>query len=127
MKYVAIGLAGALGALSRYSLGIWIAALMPVEFPIGTLVANLTGAFLLGVVATYGIERGRMPAAWHLPVTVGFLGSYTTFSTWTVETVLLMEAGEWAWAGLNVVGSLSLGLLAVWLGHRLANRVGRRA
>lgn len=120
MKYFAVALAGVVGALSRYVLGLGIAALWPTDFPLGTLLINLTGSLLLGFVTGYGVERGRLPEAWRLPITVGLIGSYTTFSTWTVETVLLLNAGRWDLALLNVSASLVLGLAAVWAGYRLS-------
>lgn len=122
MKYIVVGLAGAFGALSRHWLGIWITASLPVDFPVGTLLINLTGSLLLGFVAAYGVERGRLPEPWRAPVTVGLIGSYTTFSTWSVETVLLLEAGRWPAALLNVSVSLALGLGAVWAGRAIAIR-----
>ncbi|MFZ5826387.1 MAG: fluoride efflux transporter CrcB [Bacillota bacterium] len=124
MRYLSVALAGAVGALSRHLLGLWIIALLPSPFPLHTLLINLTGSLLLGFVAGFGIERGHLPEPWRLPVTVGLIGSYTTFSTWSVETVLLLETGRWGLALLNVAASLALGLAAVWLGHTLAHRIG---
>lgn len=129
MKYVAVGLAGAVGALSRHLLGLWLSALLPTQFPLGTLLINLTGSLLLGFVTGFGVERGQLPEPWRQPVTVGLIGSYTTFSTWSVDTVLLLDAGHWALALLNVAASLVLGLGAVWMGYELAGRTpasGRR-
>ncbi|MFZ5816875.1 MAG: fluoride efflux transporter CrcB [Bacillota bacterium] len=127
MKYLTIGLAGAAGALSRHLLGMAMAAWLPSDFPLGTLLVNLTGSLLLGFAGGYGIERGHLPEAWRLPVTAGFLGSYTTFSTWSVETVLLLEAGRRGLAFLNVTASLVLGLAAVWAGYTLALRTDPRS
>lgn len=126
MKYGTVALAGAVGALTRHLLGLWITALLPTEFPLATLLINLTGSMLLGFVAGFGIERGHLPEPWRLPVTVGLIGSYTTFSTWSVETVLLLDAGRWGLALLNVAASLALGLTAVWVGHTLAHRIEAR-
>ncbi|WP_043713161.1 fluoride efflux transporter CrcB [Symbiobacterium thermophilum] len=113
---------GALGAWARHGLGSWLTALLPSTFPLPTLMINVLGALLLGFVAGYGIERGRLPEAWRLPVTVGFIGSFTTFSTWSVDTVLLLDAGRWPLALANVGISLAVGLAAVWVGRRLAFR-----
>lgn len=121
-KYIAVGLAGAVGALSRHLLGLWLSALVPADFPLATLLINLTGSMLLGFVAGFGVERGHLPEPWRLPITVGLIGSYTTFSTWSVDTVLLLEAGRWLAATLNVGASLVLGLAAVWAGYELAHR-----
>lgn len=126
MKYISVALAGAVGSLTRHLLGLWIIALIPSAFPLHTLLINLTGSLLLGFVAGFGIERGHLPEPWRLPVTVGLIGSYTTFSTWSVETVLLLEGGRWGLALLNVAASLVLGLTAVWLGYALAHRLETR-
>lgn len=117
-----VAAAGAMGALARLGLGNWLAGLVPWVFPLPTLVINLLGSMLLGFVAGYGLERGRMPEHWRLPVTAGFIGSFTTFSTWSVETVVLLESGHWDLAAANAGLSLAMGLSAVWAGHRLAHR-----
>lgn len=111
-----IGLAGAAGALARYGLGLFVRGLAGPGFPVGTLLINLTGSFLIGLVAGLGADRGLIPAAWRTPIATGFIGAYTTFSTWTVDSVQLLEAGHWGAVLLNVVGSAALGLIAVWLG-----------
>lgn len=116
MKYIWIGLAGAAGALSRYGLGLWMGRWLPAAFPWGTLVINLTGSFLLGLVAGLGNDRGLIPTPWRAPIAIGFIGAYTTFSTWTVDTVRLFETGQVVPATANVVASLALGLPAAWLG-----------
>ncbi|MBP2017318.1 CrcB protein [Symbiobacterium terraclitae] len=127
LSVVGVAAAGAQGALARYVLGNWLATRLPSAFPLPTLIINLLGSMLLGFVVGYGIERGRLPEQWRLPVTAGFVGSFTTFSTWSVETVVLLEAGRWGFAAVNVGLSLALGLSAVWAGHRLARTAGRRA
>jgi len=113
----AVAAAGALGALARHLLGGWLTALLPGPFPAATLIINLLGTLLLGFVTGYGIERGRLPEAWRVPVSVGFLGSFTTFSTWAVDTVLLFEAGHRTPAVANVALSLALGPVAAWAGR----------
>lgn len=123
MRQAAVALAGALGALARHGLGYWLTARLPADFPLSTLLINLIGSILLGFLTGFGIERGRLPEAWRVPLTVGFIGSFTTFSTWSVDTVLLLDAGHGVLAVLNVALSLCLGLSAVWVGHTLAHRV----
>lgn len=118
---LAIGVAGAAGALLRHMVAAGLASRWASDFPLGTLLVNVSGSFLLGFIVGMGLERGRLPKTWRVPVTVGFIGSYTTFSTWSVDTVLLMEAGRWWLAVLNVTLSLTLGFAATWAGRRLAD------
>jgi fluoride exporter len=122
MKHLWIGLAGAAGALSRYLLGTMVTAFLPLPFPLGTFVINVTGSFFLGLVAALGADRGLIPPQWRTPIGIGFIGAYTTFSTWTVDTVQLLEHGDFLTAGANVVGSLLFGMFAVWAGLRLGHR-----
>jgi CrcB protein len=106
-----IGLGGFLGANARYLLGGWIATHMGSAFPYGTFVINITGSFVLGLIL--GFVEGHMlsPTA-RMALTIGFLGSYTTFSTWTYETVRLIESGSIGAAALNLGASLLVGVLA---------------
>jgi len=117
-----VAAAGALGALARYWLGEWLTALVPADFPLATLIINLSGSALLGFVAGYGVERGRLPEAWRVPLAVGFVGSFTTFSTWAVDTVALLAAGRRSLAVANVGLSLALGFAAVWAGCAAGTR-----
>jgi CrcB protein len=116
---VGVGIAGALGALSRYGLGAFVADRYPGAFPLGTFLINVTGSFLLGFLFVLLTERAGLSPAWRISVTVGFLGAYTTFSTFTLETFRLIEDGALGTAALNVIGSLAVGLIAVWLGVSL--------
>lgn len=114
---VALGIAaaGALGAVSRHLVGTWVMARFSGAGPLpglpwGTLVVNVTGSFLLGFVGGLALTGERVPAAWRPALTTGFLGSFTTFSTFSVETVRLLEQGDWATAMANVGIQLALGL-----------------
>lgn len=114
--------AGACGALVRYGLGL---AVGPVTFPWVTLVINVTGAFALGVVLTVGPARHWSPDL-STPIAVGFLGAYTTFSTFSWETFVLGRVEDRWLAALAYVGaSVVLGLMAAWLGHIAARAVTR--
>jgi CrcB protein len=115
-----VGFGGFCGAIARYLLGGWIAARFGPQFPWGTLVINLSGSFILGVVATLLAERLVAPPQVRLFIAIGFLGAYTTFSTFTYETLALWENGSYLRAAANIFGSLLAGLLAVWLGVRWA-------
>ena len=114
-----IGLASAAGGLLRYGATLAAARLLGPQFPWGTLAVNALGCLLIGLVNQLGIEARVLPDAVRLPVTVGLLGGFTTFSSFGWESLRLLEAGRWAAAAANVVGSVLLGLLLVWLGTRL--------
>ncbi|MGE5675055.1 MAG: fluoride efflux transporter FluC [Mycobacterium leprae] len=111
-----IGLCGAAGACTRYLGLAWLASRLSSPFPWPTLVINLTGSFLLGLVTGLGVERGLIPPAYRAPITAGYIGAYTTFSTWAVESMKLISHGHWLLATGNVLVSVGLGLPAVWLG-----------
>ena len=113
---VGIGVAGAAGGLARYAVDGWISERSVGGFPWGTFVVNVTGALLLGFLFTVLTERFRVSPWLRSTLTIGFLGAYTTFSTFTLETFRLMEDGAYVLATANAVGSLTAGLLAVYAG-----------
>ena len=108
-----VGLFGAVGAIARFLLDGVVSARADSSFPWGTLVVNLTGAFALGFVT------GKLSGDAQLLVGTGLLGGYTTFSTWMFESHRLGEDGELRAGVVNLLGSLILGILAVWLGRTL--------
>lgn len=114
MTWVLVGLGAGVGALARWELGGWVQARNPPTWPWGTLVVNLIGAFATGALAEAGVT-GR----WSTLAGAGFLGGFTTFSTWMVETIrIAQEPGATARpAMVNLAGMLGLGLLMVTLGH----------
>lgn len=116
MKFLWIGLGGALGALSRYSVGVWIYERMGTRFPYGTLVANVTGCFLIGLVLTILDAHMDLDPAWRFLIPTGFIGAYTTFSTFEYETLHAMQSGQIGTAFLYFGSSLLAGFIAVWLG-----------
>jgi fluoride exporter len=119
MKIFLVGLAGAAGALTRYA----IATLVGVRsFPWATLAINISGSFVLAMILTAGIRRG-WPENTVIPLTVGFLGAYTTFSTFEYETFTLGRADRVATAALYVAVSVAGGLLAALAGFALARRL----
>jgi fluoride exporter len=124
---IAVALGGALGSLGRYWIAELFAALGIVAFPWATLFANVTGSFLIGVIATLTGPDGRLLVAPELRQfwMVGVCGGYTTFSSFSLQTLTLAQGGEWARAGLNVVLSVALCLFAVWLGHLAAAALNR--
>ena len=120
MRYLAISLGGILGANARYLLGIWIATRYGTSFPYGTLVINVSGSFVIGFFLVLVTQRFVVHPNWRLFFATGFLGAYTTFSSFSFETVALILGGSW-WLGLaNILGSVVLGLVAVLMGMALA-------
>jgi CrcB protein len=115
-NFLLISLGAVLGANTRYWLGTWVAQKWGSTFPVGTLLINVTGSFLLGLFMTLATERFLIDPRWRLLVAVGFLGAYTTFSTFTYESFNLLFKGQWLPGLLNLLGSSLLGILAVGLG-----------
>ena len=122
-KMLIVGLGGFIGANMRYWLGAWIDTQFGLRFPLGTFLINLTGSLLLGFIATITIERALIDPRWRLAIGVGFIGAYTTFSTFTYESVKLLEAGSYGLAALNVFGSGALGLIGAGLGIILGRAI----
>jgi CrcB protein len=117
LLYVAIG--GAAGAVARYGLSGWVQARAGFGFPWGTLTVNVLGSLLIGVTLRYVVMAGFTTETRAL-LTVGVLGAFTTFSAFTYETVTLLEAGQWWRAASYALGSLALGVAAVYAGLALA-------
>jgi len=119
-RYIMVILGGATGSLARYVLGTAIMTRLGPRFPMGTFVINITGSFLIGLLMTLFAERLAPHPNWRLLLVVGFLGGYTTFSSFEWETLSLVKDGA-RWLGiLNLIGSVLLGYTAVWLGSILA-------
>jgi fluoride exporter len=124
-KYLAVAAGGALGAMLRYYLGGTLLARTGAPFPTATFVINITGSFMVGFFLTLATERLHISPHWRLAVAVGFVGAYTTFSTFEYETARLVEDGEFMRALLNVGMSVVLGFAAVWAGIMAARKVER--
>jgi CrcB protein len=107
MQIVAVALGGAVGALLRYALRELLPSVTEGRVPLATIAANVTGSFLLGFLAITLLQRASVPAELRIGITVGLLGAFTTFSTFSLETVDLIEGGDWPFALLNV--TLSVG------------------
>ncbi|MBK9128624.1 MAG: fluoride efflux transporter CrcB [Phycisphaerales bacterium] len=122
-KYTLVALGGAFGSLLRYLVQGWIQALTRGTFPIGTLVVNVVGCFAIGAINMVLAERVPIRMEYRVGLTIGILGGFTTFSTLGWETFSLANDEQWLKAGLNVLLSVSLGLVAVWMGYRLAERM----
>lgn len=115
-KYLMVGVGGFVGAIARFWLGGVIYAKMGTKFPYGTFVINISGSFLIGFMLTLLTERTHLSPNWRYLVPIGFIGAYTTFSTFEWETLGAVRSGQMLVAGLNVVLSVVLGFIAVWLG-----------
>lgn len=122
--FMAVGLGGALGAMLRYAISLWAVqrfeALMPTAALIGTLIANAVGALLIGVLFVVITEKGLIAESWRPLLVVGFLGALTTFSTFSLETVGLLQQGEWLSAMVYVLSSVIICLFLTWAGIELA-------
>jgi fluoride exporter len=112
VTYALVAIFGALGAVSRYALDGWITDLTRGQFPWGTFFINVVGAFLLGLLVAVTTERLLPHPNWRIALGIGYLGSFTTFSTYTYESVKLAEDGALGLALLNSGGMLAVGLLA---------------
>ncbi len=134
--YVAIG--SAAGGLARFVVGTWLqrrlddwaprtASVPFLTFPVGTLIVNVTGSFLLGAILVVIARQGQQAHAMRLLLAVGLCGGYTTFSTFSADTMGLMENGSGSLAALNVAASVGLGLLAVFAGSFVARAAMGRA
>ena len=123
MNYLVIGVGGFVGAIARYVLAVWIGQRWGRSFPLGTFVINVSGSFLIGLLMTILAERFTENPQWRLLLVVGFLGAYTTFSTFEYETGALLKDGEWLYAGVNVIGSVFVGFIALKLGEIIARSV----
>lgn len=115
-----VGCGGFAGSIARYGVNLLVARFWTPNFPLATLLVNVSGSFVLGFFATYAAGRTLDPA-WRLLVSTGFVGAYTTFSTFEYETERLAETGALGWALVNVLTSVGAGYLAVRLGVILAD------
>jgi CrcB protein len=119
-EVVALALAGAAGTLGRWAMNGWAQRALGDGFAYGTLMVNVLGCLLVGVVLEVGASNDLVPESIRLALTVGFLGAFTTFSTFGYETFRYLERGAWTLAALNLMANLCLGLAATWLGFAAA-------
>ncbi|MGH7781134.1 MAG: fluoride efflux transporter CrcB [Candidatus Binataceae bacterium] len=127
MAYVLIGIGGAIGSIGRYWASGVVGNLSGGVFPFGTMFVNVTGAIVIGFFAAFTGPDGRMFVGTSARqfVMTGICGGYTTFSTFSLETMNLAREGEWLYAGLNAILSVAFCLIAVWLGSVAAEALGR--
>lgn len=114
--FIAVGLGVAIGAWMRWMLGLWLNATLP-ELPLGTLTANLVGAFLIGYAVAFFMQHPGLSPEWRLFIITGFLGGLTTFSTFSIETVTLLARGQYLWGSAiistHLVGSLVMTIIGL--------------
>ncbi len=119
-RYIMIALGGALGALARYQVAAVVQARVPVGFPYGTFVVNVTGCFIMGFATALLTERLVVHPNWRFLVPIGFVGAYTTFSTFELDTFRAASEGAWWIAAVNMFGSFVVGYVALWAGFVVA-------
>jgi len=121
LMFIAAG--GALGAVMRFLSQATVYELVGKTFPYGTLFVNVTGSFLMGLLSIFLVEKFNLSAEWHLAILVGVLGSFTTFSTFSLETLVLFEQGDMYKAMTNILLSVVLCVAAVWAGAFFAKQL----
>ena len=121
LLFIAIG--GAFGAVMRFLSQATVYELVGKTFPYGTLFVNVTGSFLMGLFSIFLVEKFNLSAEWHLAILVGVLGSFTTFSTFSIETLVLFEQGDVFKAMTNILLSIVLCIIAVWVGAYFAKQL----
>lgn len=122
-KYLLIALGGSLGAIARYWVGSAVADRMGTKFPYGTFVINITACLMIGFSLVFLGRRAELNTAWRFLIPVGFIGAYSTFSTFEWETFATLQSGAFFLAALYVALSFFVGLVAVWCGVLLARVV----
>ena len=120
MNFLYLSVGGVLGTLSRYFIGGLVQRWIGLGFPYGTFFINLTGCFVIGLAATLAGDRLHSSSSLRSFFFIGFLGAYTTFSTYMFESFKLLQEGKMALGMANLLGSVILGFLALWLGILVA-------
>ena len=118
-----IGLGGFLGAIARYIVALWIGQRWGRTFPLGTFIVNVSGSFLISLLMSLFTERFMVNPQLRLFLVIGFLGAYTTFSTFEYETGNLVKDGEWSMALANVILSVLAGFVALKFGETIAKSI----
>ncbi|MFZ7101785.1 MAG: fluoride efflux transporter CrcB [Peptococcaceae bacterium] len=121
LNYLFIACGGAAGALSRYLVSTWVYNKFQGSFPLGTFAVNIIGCFLLGAFYTLSLEKSLISPQLRMMISVGFLGAFTTFSTFSLETMNIIKENNILIAFMNISLSIMFGLTAVWLGVSAVN------
>ena len=120
MNYIIVSIGAALGGVIRYWLSNFSYKVFPITFPYGTLIVNITGSFLLGIIMFYFDERELLNPSLRLFLTIGFCGGFTTFSTFSYETILLFRESQVLFGILNILANLLLCLAGIYLAYLLS-------
>jgi fluoride exporter len=123
LQYVVIGAGAVIGANLRYVVGLWAAERFGLDFPYGTFLVNISGAFVIGVFLAFLGERVDVDPLWRLFFATGLLGGYTTFSSYAWEALTLANDGALLRAAVYVIGSNVIGLVGVWVGSMLGRLI----
>lgn len=123
MQSVAVAMGGALGAVMRFWVSGWFHSMFGRAFPYGTLFINVTGSLLMGFLYVLIVERSSLSEEWRAVILIGFIGAFTTFSTFSIETLSLIEQGERFKAILNVGLSVVLCVFGTWVGTLLGRQL----
>jgi CrcB protein len=123
LQLIAIAVGGAFGSVARYGVSMSVYGLLGRGFPYGTLVVNVLGSFAMGLLTVLLLDRAAVGPEARAAVLIGFLGGFTTFSAFSIETLSLLQDAKWLAAGINAIGSVSACLGATWLGLWLGRQL----
>jgi CrcB protein len=122
-KYFAVGVGGFVGSIARFWLAVYVGQRMGTRFPYGTFLVNISGSFLVGLVMTILTEKTLLSPTYRYLIPIGFIGGYTTFSTFEYETLRAIQDGQFSIGLLNIVLSVLVGFLMVWTGAMVGKAV----
>lgn len=121
--WLAVSIGGALGAMVRFGISTFLLPVTPGKFPWSTLLVNVLGSFIIGFLYVLIVEKGLWSHQWRIILMTGFLGALTTFSTFSIESVALLQRGQWwlaaSYVGTSVVGSLAACYIGLWFSNRI--------